>query len=101
MAVTVVTSNKYKYELGLGAINLNTDEFIGILMIPAYTFDPDTDDTLADITASQLSTGFGYTQDSKILSRISYVRDNANNKSILTFDDPSWQAAGGDIGPFG
>jgi hypothetical protein len=100
MATTITTGNYFKYKLGLGDIELGTDSIIAILLDNTYTFDPDTDDMLSDITADQLATGDGYTQDNKALANMSFDRDDANDRAVLTCDDISWSASGGDIGPF-
>ena len=98
MAVTSDTSNHYKYAL-LNAVASNT--FKAILMNTTYAFDRDAHATLADVTASQLSTGDGYVQDSKTLTSVAVAEDDTNDRAQLTADDVTWTASGGDIGPFG
>lgn len=100
MAITVVTSNQYKFELGKALVDLNTDTIIAILMDTGFVFDPDAHGTLADVTADQLSTGFGYTQDTKEATPGSYSQDNPNDRAILELPNITWTASGGDIGPF-
>jgi len=82
-------------------IDFANDVFKIILMNSAFTFDPDAHATLADVTASQLATNYGYTQDDKTLAGISVSEDDANNKAAITWTDPTWTAAGGSIGPTG
>ena len=98
MAATAETSNHYKYAL-LNAVASNT--FKAILMNTTFVFDRDAHATLADVTASQLATGNGYTQDNKTLTSVSVTEDDTNDRAQLTADDVTFTASGGDIGPFG
>ena len=98
MAISCTLSNHYKYQRDSGNIDFSADVFKIILMDSGYTFDQDTDDTLADITVDQLATEHGYTQDSETLANVTITRDNAGNKSTVSWDDPSWTASGGSIG---
>jgi hypothetical protein len=70
-------------------------------MDSAFTFDPDAHATLADVTANQLDTEFGYTQDAKVLANVNVAEDDGNNRAAVTWDDPTWTASGGSIGPTG
>ncbi len=103
MIVTV--SNHFKYQQGLGLINLSTDSFKIILMNSAFTFDRDAHATLADVTASQLATLNGYTQDNKELDNQAWAEDDTNDKGLFTCDDVTWTATADDdangIGPTG
>jgi len=101
MAVTVTHSNHYHYQLLSGNIDYGTDAIKIILMNTTFTFDKDAHATLAAVTASQIATGNGYTQDSKTLTTVAVTEDDVNDKAYVTCDDPSWTASGGDIGPFG
>lgn len=49
----------------------------------------------------QLPSGNGYTRNDKTLSGVSVIEDDANDKGKVTWDDPTWTASGGDIGPTG
>lgn len=101
MAVTLTLSNHYKYQLMKKKIDLSTDTLVMILMNNTYAFDKDTDATLANIAADQLSTGNGYTQNAKELANQSLSEDDANDKGVMTCDDVSWAASGGSIGATG
>ena len=98
MAATAETSNHIKYVL-LNAIATHTLK--AILMNSAFAFDRDAHATLADVTASQIATGSGYTQNNKALSGVSVTEDDVNDRAQLTCDDVTFTASGGDIGPFG
>lgn len=98
MAAVADTSNHYKYVL-LNAVSGHT--FKAILMNTTFVFDRDAHATLADVTADQIATGYGYTQDDKILTNVAITEDDVNDRAKFTCDDPTWTASDGDIGPFG
>jgi len=77
------------------------DVFKAILMNNTFTFDKDAHATLADVTASQLTTGNGYTQNDKTLTGVSVSEDDTNDRSATTWDNVTFTASGGDIGPTG
>ena len=101
MAIVVTTSNHFKYQLAKKLIDLSADTIKVILMNSAFTFDKDTHATLADVTASQLTTGGGYTQDDKTLTGLVLTEDDTNDKATMTCDDPTWTATVGGFGPTG
>jgi len=101
MAVTLTVSNHAKYQIGKKEIDLSADTLKIILMNTTFAFDEDAHATLADLTADQLATGNGYTQDDKALTTLSWTEDDTNNQGLMTCDDVSWLAAGGSIGPTG
>jgi hypothetical protein len=101
LAITATVSNHAKYQLGKKLIDLSADSLIIILMDDTFAFDKDAHATLADVTASQLATLNGYTQDTKALTTLSWTEDDTNDKGAFTCADTTWTAAGGDIGPTG
>lgn len=101
MAVVSTLSNHFKFQLASGEIDFDANTFKIILMNTTFAFDKDADATLADVTADQLATQFGYTQDTKTLANVSVSEDDANDKATITWDDVTWTASGGSIGPSG
>jgi len=101
MAVTATVSNHFKFQLASGNIDFDASVYKVILMNTTFAFDKDTDATLADVTADQLSTGNGYTQDTKVLTGVSVTEDDTNDKAAVTWDNATWTASGGSIGPTG
>jgi hypothetical protein len=97
MANTV--SNHMKYQLGLAAVNFNTDAFKIILMATGFTFNKDTHATYADVSASELATNYGYTQNTKPLGTATLVEDDTNDRLSVTWANAVWTASGGSIGP--
>lgn len=101
MAVTATVSNHFKFQLASGNIDFDSNVYKVILMNNTFAFDKDTHATLADVTADQLGTGNGYTQNDKTLTGISVVEDDTNDKAAITWDNATWTATGGSIGPTG
>ena len=94
MDVVLTLSNHYKYQKAKKLIDLSADTLIIILMDTGFAFDADADATLADVTADQIATGYGYTQDTKALANLVLTEDDANNRAYMSCDDPSWTASG-------
>jgi hypothetical protein len=101
MAVTKTMSNHFKYQLGTGNIDFSSDVFKMILLDTTFTFDKDSHATLADVTASQLSTGYGYTQDDKTLANVALAENDTDDKFTASWDSVTFTASGGSIGAFG
>jgi len=99
MAVVVTLSNHYKYQRDIGNINASSDIFKIILMNTTFAFDPDAHATLADVTANQLATGNGYTQNDKtlVLTSPGVIESDANNRSEIPFNNVTFTATGGDF----
>jgi hypothetical protein len=101
----IITSNHYKFQLMSAAINFSSDTLTAILMKDTFEFNMDTHATLALITASQVATKNGYTQDSHNFATPSLTEDDTNNKGAYTCDnltitaDTDEDALG--IGPIG
>lgn len=101
MAVVTTVTNHFKYLLATKAIDFANDVFKIILMNTTFAFDKDSHALLADVTADQLSTGYGYTQDSKTLSGVTVTENDTTDKATSVWSDVTWTASGGSIGPIG
>jgi len=98
--MTTECSNHMAFMLGTKEIDFDNDSFKIILMDTGFTFDRDAHATYANVSASELATGNGYTQDTKTLSAAPTVtEDDANDRLSVTWDNVTWTAAGGSIGP--
>lgn len=97
MASTV--ANKIKYLLATGAINFSSDSFKIILMASGFTFNPDTHHGYADVSASELATGNGYTRNTKTLTGVTVTEDDTDDRTEITWANVTWTASGGAIGP--
>jgi len=101
MAIVATVSNHFKYQQSVKEIDFENDVFKIILLNTTFSFDPDTHATLADVTASQLATGNGYTQNDKVLAGVTVIEDDTNNRCGITWTNATWTASGGSIGPTG
>jgi hypothetical protein len=101
MAVVATASNHFKYQLAKKLVDLSADTIKIILMNTTFAFNKDSHATLADVTADQLVTDHGYTQDNKELANKVVTEDDTNDKCSMTCDDVTWTASGGSIGATG
>ncbi len=101
MAVVATTSNHYKYMLATKQIDLVNDSIKAILMNDSFAFDKDAHATLADVTADQLATANGYTQNNKALSNKAVAESDVLDQGVMSCDPITWTASTGAIGPTG
>jgi len=101
MAVVVTVPNHYKYLLKTKQIDESSDTYKIILMNTTFAFDKKVHALLADVTADQLATGNGYTQNSKTLTGVSVTENDTTDKAETRWANASWIASGGSIGPTG
>ena len=104
MAITRILSNNFKFELGRGNIDFNTGDFRVILMQGAgvFTFSKASHGQYVNVKASELPAGNGYNLITKPVTPApteEWQQDNGLNKASVTWENPTWTAAGGDIGP--
>lgn len=92
-------ANHLKYLIATKAIDFSADTFKIILMGAGFIFDPDAHEEYADVSASELATGFGYTVFDKVLAGVAVTEDDVNDRCSITWNNASWTAAGGAIGP--
>ncbi len=92
-------SNHAKFQICSGNVDFDADSFIIILMATTFTFDIDADATYADVSASELAAGNGYTQKTKTLANVAVTEDDTDDRCEVTWDDAAWTASGGSIGP--
>ncbi len=85
------------YQLCDKKVDLSADVIKAILMDDQFFFLPADHATLADVTANQIATGNGYTQDTKALSGGTLTEDDVNFRAYRTFSSFNWQASGGAI----
>jgi len=97
MASTV--SNKLKYLLAKGVVDFSADSFKVILMASGFVFDKDAHHAYADVSASELATGYGYTRNTKTLGTATVTEDDTNDRCSTTWPNITWTASGGSIGP--
>jgi len=84
--------NRFKYNVMKKLIDMSTDTIIIILLNASHAFDADHN-TLSQITANQLATAGGYTQDTKVVSSITVTQDDTNDLAYIDAPDVSWTSA--------
>jgi hypothetical protein len=92
-------SNKLKYALATKQIDFANDAFQIILMADGFTFDIDAHHGYADVSASELANGNGYTTGGNTLSGVAVTEDDTDDRTEVTWSNTSWTASGGSIGP--
>lgn len=97
--MATAASNKLKYLLASKIIDFANDSFKIILMDTGFTFDKDSHHGYADVSASELSTGNGYTANTKTLAGVSVTEDDTDDRCEITWSNVTWTASGGAIGP--
>lgn len=97
--MTTVAANKIKYLLATGAINFSSDTFKIMLMDTGFTFNKDTHHYYSDVSGSELSSGNGYTTGGASLAGVTVTEDDTDDRTEITWNNASWTASGGSIGP--
>lgn len=95
MAETPILYDNFLKEVFLGIFDVSTDSLKAILCTASYTPNSETHTVLGDVT-NQLSTGNGYTQNTKELENVT-LNVSAGTVTI-DCDDIEWEASGGPIG---
>lgn len=99
MAASVTMSNKVKYLSLVKNIDFSADSFKIILMATGFVFNKDTHHGYADVSASELATGNGYTVNTKTLAGVAVSEDDTDDRGEVTWSNVTWTASGGVIGP--
>jgi len=73
------------------------DVFKIILMQSGFVFDPVNHKCYADVSASELPTGNGYTAGGATLTGVNLIVDDGEGRSELTWDNVTWNATGGSL----
>jgi hypothetical protein len=83
--------NSFHEDLARGDIDLDTDTFKMLLVTSSYTPNKDTHADRADVTNEAAASG-GYTAGGKTVT-CTVARDNANDRTTLTFAAESWASS--------
>lgn len=92
-------ANNFRKLMAGGVPDFNTDVFKIILMQEGFVFNPDTHALLADVDASELANGFGYTTGGATLAGVVVTQNDIDDRVDITWNNVSWTANAGDIGP--
>lgn len=97
--MATAASNKIKYLLATKAIDFANDVFQIILMQSGFTFNIDTHHGYADLSASELTTGNGYTAGGNTLAGVAVTENDTDDRTEVTWNNTTWTASGGSVGP--
>lgn len=75
----------------------SSDTFKILLMKSGFVFDKDTHQDYADVIASEVANGLGYTTGGVTLTGAIVSVDTALNVAKLLWDNPVWTASGGPL----
>ena len=92
-------SNNFRLLLATKIVDFANDTFKIILMQEGFVFNPDTHDLLANVSASEVANGFGYTTGGNTLAGVAVTQNDTDDRVYVTWNNTSWTAAAGDIGP--
>ena len=98
MSINSLLSDRFIRERSLGNVDMDADTFKVILMDSSFKYLPASHGTLSDVTSHQIATGNGYTQNNKTLTGVNI---GTGSPSTITWNDVTWTASGGSIGPVG
>lgn len=97
--MATLVSNKITYLLATKVIDFSADVFKIALMGSGFTFNEDTHDAYANVSASELPTGNGYTAGGATLTGVTVTEDDTDNRTEIVWSNATWTASGGAIGP--
>lgn len=97
--MTTEIANEFKHQRNLGNIDMDANTFRIILMASGFVFNKDTHQNLSNISANELGAGNGYSTGGQVLAGVNVVKDDTNDRSRVTWNDVTWNASGGAIGP--
>ena len=95
----------FLYLMAQKEIDLDVDNLYWIVMGTGFTFDQANHHVFADVSASELATGNGYTRftaggaTGKLATGFSKARNDVLYKVTFTWSNPQWTASGGAVGP--
>lgn len=97
MAGTI--ANNFKVLIANGSVDFDGDTFKAIAMQYGFVFSRTTHDLYADVSAYELSTGYGYTAGGVTLTGVAITQNDTDGTSDITWNNITWTASGGDVGP--
>ena len=97
MAGTI--ANNFRVLIAQGAVDFDANTFKAIAMKEGFVFNPATHDLYADVSASEQTTGYGYTAGGVTLTGVSIAQNDTDARADITWNNITWTASGGDVGP--
>lgn len=99
--MSTVLANNFRVIIAKGIHNFSSDTFKAIAMQYGFVFNPATHDLYADVSASELASGSGYTTGGVALAGVAITQNDTDNRADVTWNNITWTASGGDVGPIG
>ena len=94
-------ANRFKYEMGLGTINMSSDSFKVALMDVSFTFDRDNHGIWADVSSHDIATTGGYTAGGSVLTtETAWAQDNGNDRAFMEWANETFTATGANMETF-
>lgn len=97
MAVVATYSYQFLLELLRKEHDVEDDTLKIILLDSAFTFDPETDATYSDVSASEIANGYGYTTGGDTLTNVLAAINTVDDNVGIAADSVTWTAAAGAI----
>jgi len=88
-----VIYNDFKQQLFLKVHDMDSDT-LKLTLHTSYTPDIDAHQAWADVSATEYSTGDGYTAGGATLASLSVTQDNANDRALFDADNVTWSSLG-------
>lgn len=99
MALTE-TSNKFKYEKGLGNVDFSSHTFTVMLMQPSFSFTASAHGTVADLSSDEISSNGSYAR-ATLVVHTAWYQDDAGGRGLIVWEDVDFTASGGNYDDFG
>jgi hypothetical protein len=68
-------------------------------MTSGFVFNRGTQKKWADVSTYELAQAAGYTTGGATLTGVAVAQDDVNHRAYVTWNNPTWTASGGNIGP--
>lgn len=95
--MATILANNFLEQILKKEIDFDADTFKIILMQSGFVFNRVTHVGYADVSSSELGTGFGYTAGGATLSGVAVAQDDTNNAGVVTWSNAAWTASGGNL----
>ena len=92
-----VLANNFLEQILKKEIDFDVDTFKIILMQSGFTFNRVSHTQYSDVSASELTTQYGYTVAGAILAGVTVSQDDTNNLGQVLWNSASWTASGGNL----
>lgn len=98
--MTILTvPNEFKFDNGKGLNDFSTDTYKIMLMDDTFTFDKDTDGTVSDVSANEISSTGSYARVTLTVDS-AWAQDNTNDKGSIAWNNVTFTASGADFDDF-